>query len=93
MEKFQELAVLREGDVVVVITERRKPTGRRAFSFAIFKEFERGNGPERTSYLGESQLRTAQKLLERVGDRIKFETNKAAAIGRARLRGRRRVGG
>lgn len=84
---FTEIARLRDPDdlgLVAPITVKRKPNGYVAFSFAIFKEFERPDGDiQRTSFLNDRHIDAAHKLLDAVERRIELE--------RDRVRTKRRV--
>lgn len=78
---FVELAVIRDPDdmgLIAAITMKDHPNGYRAFSFALFKEFERGDGRpvERSSFLNERHLGAARKLLDMVETRIRAEQDK-----------------
>lgn len=85
---FVEIARLRDPDdlgLVAPITIKRKPNGYVAFSFAIFKEFERSDGEtKRSSFLNDRHIEAAHKLLDAVEKRIEIE--------RDRVRAKRRTG-
>lgn len=92
--EFVELATLRDPDgmgLVAPITVRERENGYKAFSFAVFKEFERKEGGEtqRTAYLNERHIVGLRKLIDRVEERIRLEQDKLHE-GRRR-RERRRV--
>jgi hypothetical protein len=77
---FVELDVLHDPDglgLVAPITVREN-AGYKAFSFAIFKEFERKEGgpTQRTAYMNERHLVAARKLLDLVETRIRAEQDK-----------------
>lgn len=67
MSKFEEVDVIREGEVIVVITENRT-TGMRTFMIA--KEFARDGKISRSSFLSERHIPTALRLLDQVTDRL-----------------------
>jgi hypothetical protein len=86
---FVEVDVLRDPDglgLVAPITARVKPNGFTAFSFAIFKEFERapGHPTQRTSYMNERHISAMHKLLDRVEKRIAEEQDKIHTARRLR---------
>ena len=80
---FEEIDRLRDPDnlgLVAPITIKTKPNGYVAFSFAIFKEFERPDGDTtRTSYLNDRHIDAAHKLLDAVQRRIEIERDKVWA--------------
>jgi len=78
--EFIEIDCLRDPDnlgLVAPITIKEKPNGYIAFSFAIFKEFERGGGPtQRSSYLNDRHIDAAHKLLDAIERRIEIERDR-----------------
>ena len=84
---FTEIARLRDPDdlgLVAPITIKTKPNGYVAFSFAIFKEFERSDGEtRRSSFLNDRHIDAAHKLLDAVEKRIEIERDRVRAIRRA----------
>jgi hypothetical protein len=76
---FVELATLRDPEglgLIALINVKDKPNGYKSFSFALFKEFERGGATERTAFLNERHLGAARKLLDMVEKRIRAEQDK-----------------
>jgi len=72
---FVEIETLRDPDgmgLVAAITAKQKDNGYTAYSFAIFKEFERSTGgpTQRTNYLNERHIGAARKLIDMVEARI-----------------------
>ena len=80
---FTEIDRLRDLDnlgLVAPITIKTKPNGYVAFSFAIFKDFERpGGDTQRTSYLNDRHIDAAHKLLEAVEKHIELERDRVWA--------------
>jgi len=79
--EFVEVDTLRDRDgvgLVAPITVSQRPNGYRAFSFSIFKEFERtpGGPTERTNYLSDRHLGAVRKLIDDVEARIQVERDK-----------------
>jgi hypothetical protein len=80
---FTEIDTIRDekSGVVIVITAREKNNGFHAYSFAVFKEFERSTGgqTQRTSYLNPHHIETLQDLLPKVDARIRQEEERVHA--------------
>lgn len=82
--EFTEIEVIRDPEglgLIASITMREKANGYVAFSFAIFKEFERsvGGATQRTSYMNDRHIEAARKLLDHVERRISEEKDKLHA--------------
>ena len=77
--EFNEVAIISDPDglgLVASITVRERDNGYQTFSFAIFKEFDRGGDVQRTVYLNARHVGAVRKLLDRVEERIELETDK-----------------
>jgi len=83
---FVEIARLRDPDdlgLVAPITIKTRPNGYVAFSFAIFKEFERADGEtQRSSFLNDRHIDAAHKLLDAVERRIEIERDRVSTSRR-----------
>jgi hypothetical protein len=80
---FTEIDAIRDdkSGIVIVITAREKSNGFRAYSFAVFKEFERSTGgpTQRTAYLNPHHIEALQGLLPKVDARIRQEEERVHA--------------
>ena len=75
MSNFEDVATVRitGSDIAAVITKRTGLSGEPIITFRLVKEFERGKGPEMTSFLNVRHLETIPDLLEAVDLRIRQE--------------------
>jgi hypothetical protein len=64
--EFREVEVLREGELICVVTARTTADGKDYHAFAILKEYERDGQIYRSGFMNRRHVASARKLLERV---------------------------
>lgn len=88
-DDYFSIDTIREDGCVAQINAKRRPDGRLAYSFSLFREFERDEcGPTmKTVFLGEMHVGPARRLLEAVERRIQEERDKEFSEQRRQRRG------